>query len=115
MNKKIFKLISTYEYIVEINSAHKPVRVEVFQAVDSVDIYRARVWIQNMYNVYPTFLNTDENGSDLRKVHSCDELNTEITSNIAENERLILGEKYKSEKVFLDYVHSGWLLSAPHH
>jgi hypothetical protein len=104
MGNDLFKLISTYELVLTLNDAERPVRIEVFSSASNNQIYRARVWVQNTYNLYPTFLNIGEHGEDLHKMHSSDQLDTDITTIIAEDPDLITGKRYGNEQAFLDYL-----------
>lgn len=106
MKKKLFKLVSTYEVMVTLSTIECPVRMEIFKTLEGESLYRARIWVQNTYNLYPTFMNTDGNGEDLHNVHSSDQIDMEITTLIAEDTELITGKYYASESDFLDYVKS---------
>lgn len=106
MNDNLFKLVSTYELFLALGATERPVRIEVFQSISDNDIYRARVWLQTTYNLYPTFLNSGRKGEDLHNTHSCDQLNAEITTLIAESPDLLTGKRYRREKDFVDYVSS---------
>lgn len=106
MNETLFKLISIYEVILTLGTVERPVRIEIFRSVNGDSIYRARIWVQNTYNLYPTFINTGHNGEDLHNVHSSDQIDMEITSLIAEDPELITGKHFSSEDGFLNYVRS---------
>jgi len=99
----LYKLISTYELLLELGSTERPVRIEIFQLPDGKR-FRARVWVQNTYNLYPTLININEKGDDLHAVHSSDDLNQEITSLILEDPELIRGKEFNSEDEVLRYV-----------
>ena len=60
--------------------------------------------MQNTYNLYPTFLNIDKDGHDLKSIHSSDEINVEITSIISEDDSLIVGKFFNNEEEVLDYI-----------
>ena len=104
MKSGLFKLISTYEIILHLNKTDRPDRFEVFRSLADDSIYRARVWVQNTYNLYPTSLNINDKGDDLHRMHSCDELAQEITLAIAGNPDFITGKKYTDEQAFVDYI-----------
>ena len=89
-----------------LGTIERPVRMEIFKALEDEPLYRARIWMQNTYNLYPTFMNTDDNGDDLHNVHSSDQIDMEITTLIAEDPELITGKYYASESDFVDYVKS---------
>lgn len=99
----LYKLISTYELLLELGSVEKPVRIEILQSPDGKK-FRTRVWAQNTYNLYPTLMNIDEKGNDLHKMHSSDDLNQEITSLVFEDPELITGKEFASEKEVLQYT-----------
>lgn len=99
-----FRLASTYELVDRRPGLWKIFRIEIFRELLEENTFRARVWMQNSYNMYPASVNTGKNGEDLRKVHSCDQIDSEITLDIAEDPSLITGRGYNSEKEFRDYV-----------
>jgi hypothetical protein len=106
MNDNLFRLVSTYELFLPPGTTERLVRIEVLQSLSDNDVYRARVWLQTTYNIYPTFLNTGGKGEDLHNTHSSDQLNAEITTLIAESHDLLTGKRCTSEKDFADYVSS---------
>jgi len=106
MNKKLFKLVSTYEIMVTLSTIERPVRMEIFKSLEDEPLYRARIWVQNTYNLYPASMNTDDNGEDWHNVHSSDQIDMEITTLIAEYPELITGKHYANENDFVDYVKS---------
>lgn len=101
---RIFRLVESYEFFLEQAADKKLIRVEVLEAINEYRVYRARVWLQNTYNLYPTFLNLGPHGEDLRQVHSSDQLSMEITTLIAETPEWITGIQSKSAKDFFDFV-----------
>ena len=98
------KLTSTYEFMFDSGVGDRPVRIEIFKSTDEADVYRARVWMINTYNLYPALLNTAANGKDLHQVHSADQINMDITNLIAEQPDILFGKQYPSEEEFLEYV-----------
>ncbi len=102
----IFKLSNTYEMLLEFKDTSRPVRIEIFCDIENSNLFRARIWDQNTYNLYPTMLNIDEEGGLKNNMYSCDEINREITLTIAEQPTLITGKKYSNEEEFLKYVQS---------
>jgi len=99
----LYKLTSTYELLLSLGSVEKPVRIEIFQSSDGKK-FRAQVWAQNTYNLYPTLMNINEKGDDLHVMHSSDDLNQEITSLILEGPELIRGKELNSEDKVLQYI-----------
>ncbi len=100
----LFKLTSTYEHFLPVGNNSQLVRIEIFRSAADLNIYRARIWIQNTYNLYPTFMNTSNEGGDLHCLHSSDQLNSDITSVVAEDPSLITGIQFENENQFLAYV-----------
>jgi hypothetical protein len=100
----LFRLISTYELFFPPGSTERLVRIDVLQSVSDNKMYRARVWRQTTYNLYPTFLNTGNKGEDLRHTHSSDQLDTDITILIAESPDLLTGVRCESEQDFIKYL-----------
>ena len=99
-----FKLKSTYELMVELNGVVRPVRIEIFELISKDNFFRVRAWVQSVYNLYPAFLNTDNQGNDLHSIHSSDSLNLEITDLIADDPRLITGDLYDDEYELLKHI-----------
>ena len=102
----LFKLIATYELVVEFSTLERPVRIEIFKPLEDKFLYRARVWMQNTYNLYPAYLNTDKNGEDLNTIHSSDQLDMDMTSLITDDPEIITGKHYMNKSDFLDYLKS---------
>ena len=100
----MFKLLNTYELLVDFNSTSRPIRIEVFRNVENKNIFRARVWDQATYNLYPTFANIDPEGGIKNEMFSCDHINQEITVTIAKDSTLITGKEYSSEAAFVEYI-----------
>ncbi len=90
--------------LLEIGSATRPVRKEIFRSIENVNYFRARIWDQCTYDLYPTFLNIDLENN--KKIYSSDELNREITLTVAEESNLITGKEYSNEEEFLKYIKS---------
>lgn len=104
MENKLFKLKSTYELILSQGDESQLVRIEIFALIEDSNYFKARVWFKNTYNLYPMVVNTGPNGEDLHRIHSSDDINTEITSMIAEEESFMLGKHYENEEEFLNYI-----------
>jgi len=101
---ELFKLSNTYEMLLEFKDVSRMIRVEIFHSTGNDSLYRARIWDQTTYNLYPTFLNIAEDGGLKNEMYSCDEINREITTIIAEEPTLITGKVYSSENDFLEYI-----------
>ncbi len=101
---ELYKLQSTYELILEFATNTRPVRIEVFRSTKNDKKLRARVWDQNTYNLYPTFANIPEEGGLENKLMSCDEVNREITTLVAEDPELIVGKEWESEDKFIAHI-----------
>lgn len=103
--REYFILKSTYETILEFSTNTRPVRIEIFQSTDNVKKYRARVWDQHTYNLYPTFANIKKEGGLENRMMSCDEVNREITTLLSEDPNdLFWGKEWESEEQFLSYL-----------
>ena len=92
--------------LLELNDTSRPVRIEVFHSIENKNVFRARIWDQTTYNLYPTLANIEKEGGLQNKMISCDELNREITIMLAEDTTLITGKEYASEKEFVEHVKS---------
>ena len=100
-----FKLISTYDVVLEFSTNTRPVRIEILQSIENPKKLRARAWDQNTYNLYPTFANMLEGGGIEHKMWSCDEINREITTFLSEDPAdLVWGKEWESEKEYLDHL-----------
>jgi len=104
--KTLFELISTYEMLLEFQGALKPIRIEIFRDAEIKSLFRARVWEQNTYNLYPTMENIRPDGGINNTLASCDEVNREITSFLAEDPTLVTGKEYSSESDFRKHLQS---------
>jgi hypothetical protein len=100
----VFELRGTYELIADYKHTIRPIRIEVFRSLEDEQIYRARVWEQSTYNLYPTFANIAPEGGIKNKIFSSDQVNREITLLIAEDPTLITGMECSSEGAFLEYI-----------
>jgi hypothetical protein len=101
---ELFRLMSTFEYSVQIKSTQRWFRIDVLASVSDSSVFRTRIWIENTYNLYPTLLNCDAAGRDLHLVHSADELNTAITSVIVDDPRCMSGVRCGGEQEALRYA-----------
>lgn len=100
----IFSLVKTYEFFLENSDDKRLIRIELFEAIDDGEVLRARVWIQNTYNIYPTFLNLGPQGEDLKLIHSSDQLNIDITLSVSDTPEWITGIRGMSTDSFLDLI-----------
>jgi hypothetical protein len=103
---RTFRLIESYEFFVKWDIEQKLVRVEMFEAVEEPLVFRTRVWLQNLYNLYPTTLNLGPNNEHVSRLFSSDHLNAEITLSIADNPEWLTGISASSERVFFEMVQS---------
>lgn len=102
----LFELLACYELVWPDSRVYPPLRFEVLRAVDDASLYRARVWLKTRYNVYPSSMNTGSDGGDLRRVHSADELNAEITSLLADDSAFFTGMRFATQDAFVGYLRS---------
>lgn len=101
---EFFKQTSTYEVFLPVGGSSQLLRIEIFKSTTDANIFRARIWMQSTYNLYPTFMNIADDGSDLHRIHSSDQLNSEITSAVADDPSLMTGKRYDNEDQFLEYL-----------
>lgn len=101
---RIFRLVNSYEFYIDLNVEEKLIRIEIFEAIDESLVFRARVWHQNTYNLYPTFLNLGKSGEDLHRTYSSDYLNVDITATVSDSPEWLTGISLPSEKQFFDMV-----------
>jgi len=104
MKNDLFKLLSTYEYLHFYNDAEVPFRIETFRSIERHNIYRARVWVLNSYNLYPSLNNSGASGEDLHKVHSADQINQDITTLLADDTGILIGKHFENEEELLNYI-----------
>ncbi|GAB6140616.1 hypothetical protein JCM14076_13450 [Methylosoma difficile] len=103
---RIFRLIGSYEFFVELSNEKKLVRIEIFEDINENFVFRTRVWLQNIYNLYPTMLNLGQNAEYLKQLYSSEHLNVEITLSIADSPEWLTGISFDCEKEFFDIVRS---------
>ena len=100
-----FILKSTYETTLAFSTNTRHVRIEIFRSTDNAKKYRARVWDQNTYNLYPTFANIKTKGGLENRMVSCDEINRDITTLLSEDPNdLFWGKEWESEEKYLSYI-----------
>jgi len=107
---RIFRLLASYEFFVGSSKEENLIRVEIFEAIGEAQIFRTRVWLQNLYNLYPTMLNFGRNAGDLHRFHSSEHLNAEITLSIADSPDWITGISFLSEAKFLEAIQASVLV-----
>jgi len=100
----IFKLKNTYEIFIEVAGTKRPVRIEILESGQDAGVFRARVWDQNTYNLYPTMANLLPQGGIEHGIFSCDEINREVTTIVADAPEFILGKTYTDENEFLRHI-----------
>lgn len=100
-----FKLISTYDVLLNFSTNIRPVRIEILQSMENPKMLRARVWDQNMYNLHPTFANRTKDGGFADGLWSSDEINREITVLLSEDPSdFLFGKEWESEQDLLAYL-----------
>ena len=100
-----FKLKSTYDVVLEFSTNVRPIRIEILRSTVNSRKYRARVWDQHTYNLYPTYANMKNDGGIENKMWSCDEVDREITTIISDDPaELVYGKEWNSEDEFLLYL-----------
>lgn len=100
----LFLLHASYETFLELGNTIRPVRVEVLRSIENPMFFRARIWEQTTYNQYPTFANITEGGGLDNRMLSCDEINREITSLVADSPEFITGKEWASEQEFVTHI-----------
>ena len=100
-----FKLLNTYDVVLKFSTNTRPVRIEIFRSLDNEKKYKARVWDQSTYNLYPTFANISEEAGLENKLFSCDEVNREITTLLSDDPNdLFWGKEWESEDQYFAYL-----------
>lgn len=98
----IFKLVEVYELLVGFDDNLKFVRVELFESTSTSCWIRARVWLNETYNMYQSELNTDGEGKNLHRLYSSDVVNRDITTILPFGKDLIEGRTYASKETFIN-------------
>jgi hypothetical protein len=101
---QLFSLHSTYELLLELGNTLRPIRAEVFIGVENPTVFRARIWEQTTYNLYPTFANITKGEGPQNRLLSCDEINREITLMVADSPEFITGKQWVSEEEFVAHI-----------
>lgn len=104
MNLKLFRLSEVYEFYADPVEHEKLVRIEIFKSMDASCSLRTRVWLQNTYNLYPTFINCEERSHD--NIYSSDQINQEITLLVATSPDWLTGVEISDEKIFFNEIYS---------
>jgi hypothetical protein len=102
-----FKLIETYEIQFNLSGWNRCVRYEIFVSIKNISTYRARVYLDEQYNLYTYLLNsnTDVDGNALNKMHNVDMLNRDITTLLPIGDELLNGKTCYSLEEFINYMH----------
>jgi hypothetical protein len=79
----IFKLIGTYEIDLELNQDEWPTRIELFQAINIRNTYRARMWQVDFFRLDPTF-NESAGSSERPKKLKDEEIQVERSGVLSE-------------------------------
>ena len=77
----VFILVETYEFQVEIGEDEWPTRVELFEAINKPNTYRARIWQTEFFRIQPTFSHDDK--SDPKHEPSDEEIQIDQNSLLA--------------------------------
>lgn len=101
---QIYKLTAVYEWPERIGEWLRFVRVEVFACVSQPGNFRARVWLDENYNLYPARLNSDQNGNAINMIHSTDVVNRDITTLLPGVDEWICGKLFASEDDFVSSI-----------
>ncbi|MGH1428610.1 MAG: hypothetical protein ACRBEE_11775 [Arenicella sp.] len=104
---EFYKLISTYDVVLEFSTNTRPVRIEVLKSIDNPKKLRARVWDQITYDLNPTFASFENKCGERKYIYSSDEINREITTILSGDESSIdifFGKEWESEQEFLNYL-----------
>ena len=99
-----FTLTNTYEQLCEFGNTIRPLRVEIFRSLKNKNVFRARIWEQTTYNLYPTWANIFKGEGLQNRMLSCDDLSREITALVADEPDVITGRECESEDVFFEHI-----------
>lgn len=102
MNLHIFKLVDVYESTIDENDWLKFLRVEILESTKTPLLLRARVWLSESYNLYPSAFNTDNAGKNTQMTHSVEILSRDITVILPFGGELIKGKIYQSKQEFTE-------------
>ena len=106
---EFFTLQSTYEVTLKFSTNTRAVRIEILRSTVNPKKLKARVWDQNTYNLYPTFANMSKENGLNNEMMSCDNINQDITTILAdvsleEMNEIVYGKEWDSEEDFLNYI-----------
>jgi len=104
---EFYKLISTYDVVLEFSTNTRPVRIEILRSIDNDKKLRARVWDQITYDLNSTFASFEKANGEKSYIYSSDEVNREITTILSGDESsidLFFGKEWESEQDFLKYL-----------
>jgi len=100
-----YKLQSTYTVLLKFSTNTRPLRIEIYRNIENSKKYRARVWDQNTYNLYPTFANFGNDGGVDNRLMSSDTIDREITILLSDDpDDLYFGREWESEEDYLNYL-----------
>ncbi len=105
-SKQMFQLIETIELLVELTVETKLIRVEIFESANKNGFFRTRIWLQNIYDVYPTMLNHDLNRVGNERIYSSELLNVDITLSVAESPEWMTGIPCDCKEDFFNMIQS---------
>ena len=96
MTLNLFSLIDTLE--VRVDKSQQIIRIEILK---STNIYRTRIWLSEVYNLYPSTLNSDSVGNCLANIHSADTLNRDVTTIVLTSQSQLDGEASESKEEYI--------------
>ena len=89
-----------------LNFRRPPVQLRTAKVseIDNVSVKRVRIWRKDMFNLYPSDVNSGKQGEDLHRLHSCEEINIDITSTVVSEEDLIKSGRKINDDELLDMI-----------
>ena len=102
IKNQVFKLIETYESSIDVDGWLKFLRIELFESTKTLLLLRARVWLSESYNLYPSAFNTNSAGNNTKEMHSAEILSRDITVILPFGEVLLEGKVYQSKQKLVD-------------
>ena len=104
LNNEIYRLIDTLDVSFNAGGWLRNVRIEVLESINNPLTFRGKILLDNTFNIYPSQLNTDDDGNDLHKIHSAENIATDISSNLPIASFLIEGHKKTSKEEFIKEI-----------
>jgi hypothetical protein len=77
--QEIYVLSNVYELHVPCGPNFFSVRVEIFTHLTELKRRKARVWLLRLFNLYPSDLNSTDEGLTTNSIHSMESINSDIT------------------------------------